>query len=293
LPQLPYQHRPTSAAIRGILAGSAVLLAVALAAAAPAAGAAARSRNAATRTVHVVSTVGVVDSQRTLADSQSDNWSGYNLGYLSTNTMYTSITGTWKVPTATQHTSGQAEDSATWIGIGGGCLNTSCTETDNTLIQAGTEQDVATNGTASYSSWYELIPETETPESITINPGDTIQCSITETSQGEWDIVLKDVTDAQGFNVSTAYSSSELTAEWIEETPVVVSTGGSGIAALPNLTRVHFSAAKVNGTQAKLVPADAIQLVNSNSKPIATPSKPNASGNAFNDCAWKTSCPAP
>jgi hypothetical protein len=269
------------------------LLAVAVATPATSASALG-SRQPAARTVRTVSIIHVVHAGGTVADSQSDNWSGYNLGYLSTKTMYTSISGTWKVPTATQHTSGQAESSATWIGIGGGCLNTSCTESDNTLIQAGTEQDIAANGTASYSSWYELIPETETAESITINPGDTIHCSITETSPGKWDIVLTDVTDGQGFNVTTTYSSSELTAEWIEETPVVISTsGGTGIAALPSLTRVHFTAAKVNTTGAKLVSADAVQLVNSDNDPMATPSSPNTAGSAFNDCAWKTSCPAP
>jgi Peptidase A4 family len=286
--QNPLRHLATATAVAGLTA----LLTAALAAAAPVPSTAAASPPTTAASPVRVGTIDVV-RHATIADSQSDNWSGYNLGYLSTDTMYTSISGTWKVPTATQHESGQSENSATWIGIGGGCLNTSCTETDNTLIQAGTEQDVATDGAASYGAWYELIPETETAESITVNPGDTIHCSITETSPGEWDIVLKDVTDGQGFNVSTAYSSSELTAEWIEETPVVVGTSGSGIANLPNLTKVHFTAARVNGKPAGLAPADAIQLTNSSSQPIATPSNPIAAGTAFNDCAWKTTCSAP
>lgn len=285
-------RRLAPVAAGGILAGSAALLAFAAAVPVPAASATS-SRHSAAKTFRAVSTVHVVHTSRTIADSQSDNWSGYNLGYLSTHTMYTSISGTWTVPTASQHTSGQAENSATWVGIGGGCLNTSCTETDNTLIQAGTEQDVAANGTTSYGAWYELIPETETAEPITVNPGDTIRCSITETSTGKWNIALKDLTDGQGFNVSTTYPSSELTAEWIEETPVVVGTGGTGVAALPNLTNVHFSAAEVNGKAAELVPAEAIQLINSSSAPIATPSNPNAAGTAFNDCAWETVCPVP
>ena len=154
-------------------------------------------------------------------------------------------------------------------------------------------RNLAVARSATYGAWYELIPETETAETITVKPGDTIHCSITETSPGEWDIVLKDVTDGQGFAVTTAYSSSELTAEWIEETPVVVGTSGSGIASLPNLTKVHFTAARANGKSAALAPADAIQLTNSSGQPIATPSKPNAAGTAFNDCAWKTTCSAP
>ena len=50
--------------------------------------------------------------------------------------------GTWTVPTATQHTAGQAEASSDWIGIGGGCIDAGCTASDSTLIQTGTEQDV-------------------------------------------------------------------------------------------------------------------------------------------------------
>jgi hypothetical protein len=236
-------------------------------------------------------TISVAKSSR-FDDSQSDNWSGYNLGYLSTDTMYKSISGTWTVPTAKPETKGQAEYGSTWIGIGGGCLNTSCTETDNTLIQAGTEEDVSKTGVASYSSWYELIPETSTPEKIAIHPGDVINCSITETSSGEWTIVLKDTTDGQSFTESTAYSSSELTAEWIVETPTLVGTSGEGVATLPNLGDVHFKNAEVNGAGAALTAADAVQLVNSSGSPVATPSDPNAKGTAFIDCTYASSCKA-
>ena len=52
------------------------------------------------------------------------------------------------MPTATQHTAGQAEASSDWIGIGGGCVDAGCTVTDSTLIQTGTEQDVSATGAA-------------------------------------------------------------------------------------------------------------------------------------------------
>ncbi len=227
-----------------------------------------------------------------LAMSQSNNWSGYNQGILSTGTRVSSITGTWVVPTATQHTAGQAENSASWIGIGGGCLDTNCTATDATLIQAGTEQDVSASGVASYDAWYEIIPAPEIQESIAVHPGDTVNCSISSTVPGLWKIVLRDVTDGQGFNVTVPYPSDESTAEWIEETPTEIGTSGAGLAALPNLTTVHFTSATVNGQNANLVPDQAIQLIDANGQPIATPSAP-VNGNAFDDCAWATSCAAP
>src|SRR5437764_1123872 len=91
--------------------------------------------------------------------NKSNNWSGYNQGTVEQGSkLFNQISGDWNVPTATQHTAGQAEYSSSWIGIGGGCIDAGCTATDATLIQTGTEQDVAANGTASYSAWWELMP---------------------------------------------------------------------------------------------------------------------------------------
>src|SRR6201986_1894713 len=52
--------------------------------------------------------------------NQSSNWFGYSQGSLEQgDTLFNSISGNWTVPTATQHTSGQAEASSDWFGIGG------------------------------------------------------------------------------------------------------------------------------------------------------------------------------
>lgn len=227
------------------------------------------------------------------ADSQSDNWSGYNQGALSTDTTYSSISGEWTVPTATQHTAGQAEDSATWIGIGGGCLDTSCTATDSTLIQAGTEQDVASDGSVSYSAWWEIVPAPSVTASITVSPGDLISCDITETLPELWTITLSDLTNGQSFTETVPYPSTQLTAEWIEETPVEVGTSGAGIAALPNLSTVSFTGATVNGSPADLQADQAIQLTDSTGTPIATPSAPGSGNASFNDCTYASTCAAP
>lgn len=227
-----------------------------------------------------------------LAGSQSSNWSGYNQGILDTTTPFSSVSASWVVPTATQHTAGQAEDSATWIGIGGGCLNSSCAATDSTLIQAGTEQDVSPSGVASYDAWWEIIPAPELQSSMVVHPGDVIDCSISSSVPGLWTISLKDTTDGQGFTQSVPYASDESTAEWIEETPTQIGTSGASLAALPNLSTVQFQNASVNGANADLVPAQAVQLTDSSGNPIATPSAP-VGGNAFNDCAWSSTCAAP
>jgi hypothetical protein len=237
-------------------------------------------------------TIAVTHLGSTVADSQSSNWSGYNQGILDTDTPTSSISAQWVVPTATQHPAGEAEDSATWIGIGGGCLQSSCSVTDSTLIQAGTEQDVSASGQATYDAWYEIIPVPEIASTIAVHPGDVVRCSIGQTVPGVWTITLNDSTDGQGFTQTVPYPSDESTAEWIEETPTEIGTTGAALAALPNLTAVHFTQASVNGANAQLVPDQALQLIDSNDNPIATPSAPVA-GNSFNDCAWALVCAAP
>jgi hypothetical protein len=226
--------------------------------------------------------------------SKSNNWSGYNQGFLEKNTMFHSISAQWTVPAASQHTKGRAESSATWIGIGGGCLDTACTATDNTLVQAGTEQDVAADGTPSYSAWWEIVPVPSISSTIAVHAGDLISCTIAESLPEVWNITLQDLTDGQSFTQTVPYLSTHLTAEWILETPVVVNTSGaSGIAALPNLSTTSFSNATVNGVNAGLNPAEGLQLVDSSGGVLATPSAPGPGANGFNDCTYAGSCPAP
>src|SRR3954468_2381737 len=187
------------------LAAAALGLAGALATATPTAAAAHRS-------------VGLVKGAHLGVNmTQSSNWSGYNKGVLETSTPVSSIAGSWVVPTATQHTKGQDEYSSSWIGIGGGCLDTSCLATDSTLIQAGTEQDVAANGTRSYSTWFELIPAPSLSTPLAVKAGDFVAASIAESAPEVWVITLKNVTTGQNWSTTVPYPSTYATAEWIEE----------------------------------------------------------------------------
>ena len=222
--------------------------------------------------------------------SQSNNWSGYNKGALETGTTFHSISGTWVVPTASAHKKGEDEYSSSWVGIGGGCLETSCLATDETLIQAGTEQDVAADGTASYSTWYELIPAPSINTSLAVHPGDTVTVTIGESVPEVWGISIKDVTTGQSFSTTVPYPSTYGTAEWVEETPLLIGTSGTGFSAMPNLGTVQFSGATVNGANAALQSPEAIQLVDPNGQVLATPSAPNSTRNGFSDCTYATSC---
>ena len=210
--------------------------------------------------------------------------------------MFHSITGDWTVPTATQHKSGEAESSSTWIGIGGGCIDANCTAGDTTLIQTGTEQDVDSSGKASYSSWYELIPAPSlTISNVDPSPGDHMHADISEAVSGAnlWKITLQDVTKNQTFTTTVPYTSTHATAEWIEETPLVFGTGGAGLAAMPNLTSTPFDLGTTNGANAGLKSSQEMQLIDSNNNVIGSPSAPDSDTDGFGACAWATSCGVP
>jgi hypothetical protein len=225
--------------------------------------------------------------------NQSSNWFGYNQGSLELGgKMFNAITGDWIVPVVTQHTAGQDEYSSDWIGIGGGCVDAACTVGDNTLIQTGTEQDVDASGAPSYGAWWEIIPGPSIDISnMTVSAGDHMHAEIKEVVAGSnvWTIVLQDVTRGETFTQTVPYSSSHLTAEWIEETPLLLSAN-AGFAALPNLTSPVFTKATTNGGNANLVAGEEIQLIDSNGNVIGTPSAPNATHDGFDACTWATSC---
>jgi len=222
--------------------------------------------------------------------AESNNWFGYNQGALS-HSRYTSITGNWTVPTATQHSTGQDEYSSTWIGIGGGCIDDGCGTgvTDETLIQAGTEQDVAADGTASYNAWWEIIPEPETAVSLPVHPGDQIHVAIAESTPGLWSIEIDNVSTGQNFSTTTPYPGLGGSAEWIEETPLLLGTN-AGFGALPNLTPVQFSGATVNGANAGLDSSQEMDLVDNSGTVYAAPSAPNATRDGFTACTWTATC---
>jgi peptidase A4-like protein len=225
--------------------------------------------------------------------NQSSNWFGYGQGTLEQgNKLFNSISGDWTVPAATAHTSGQAEASSDWIGIGGGCVDAGCTVTDSTLIQTGTEQDVDATGAPSYSAWWELVPAPSISISnMAVSPGDHMHASISEVvnDANVWNITITDVTRNESFSTTVPYASTHATAEWIEETPLEIGTN-AGFAALPNLTNPAFSSGTVNGSAVKLTPSEEMQLIDSGGNVIGTPSAPNAAGSGFDACTWATSC---
>ena len=224
---------------------------------------------------------------------QSTNWFGYNQGSLEQGgKQFNAITGDWTVPAATQHTRGQDEYSSDWIGIGGGC------------VDAGVHRDRQHAHPDRHRAGRRRRGQRVVLRVVGGHPrpvdrdhehdrrrGDHMHSSIAEAIAGSnvWTITLQDVTRNETFTTTVPYSSTHLTAEWIEETPLLLGTN-AGFAALPNLGNPAFTAATTNGANANLQASEEMLLTDSNGNVIGAPSAPNATRDGFSACTWATSC---
>lgn len=178
--------------------------------------------------------------------TQSWNWAGYvALSDLENpQPTVTGVSASWTVPTVASSFSNLY--SATWIGIGG-YNNSNININDSTLIQCGTEQD-SSRFRQTYYAWYELLPNSSIPipsRNITVSPGDQIVASIqlSNTTPNQWIINITDTTSVpiQTYQITVNYTSSQLTAEWIVERPVV-SNVLSSLADFGNVTFTNCTA---------------------------------------------------
>lgn len=208
----------------------------------------------------------------------SHNWSGY----AATAGQYTAVSGTWIVPQP--NVTGGTGIGATWVGIGG--------VSSRDLIQAGTQDATPGGGQAQFQAWIEMLPQPSQQVPLAVSPGDSVTVSITEqgAGSGSWQISMTNNTSGQTFQTNASYSSSESSAEWIEEAP----SGPGGILPLDNFSSVAFSAASAtqDGQMVDLTDsnAQAITMLNANDQPLAIPSGVGSDGSSF--AVTRTSAPA-
>jgi hypothetical protein len=213
---------------------------------------------------------------------QSTNWSGYvvtgSLGGFS------QVAATWTVPAVSCPASGNT-DSATWAGIGG------YQATDQTLIQAGTEQDCS-GGSAGYSAWWEgyPLPSTSLGSGYPVQPGDQISVSIDSSLGLLWTIKVQDSNAGWTFSKTTPFVSAGQSAEWIEEAPLSIGNSGAAQATLSNFGKVSFSALTADGKSPGLTASDSIVMVNSSKAVQAQPSAPGGGGDSFDVCYGAGAC---
>jgi hypothetical protein len=202
--------------------------------------------------------------------SASLNWAGYVAKEQGT---YTSVTGTWTVPTVPAATPGAAD--ATWVGIGG-------VQTHD-LIQAGTQALVNGNGTVTYTAWVETLPGYSQTVSLPVTSGDSITATLSQVSQGIWSVVIQDNTSGQSYSAQLDYSSSLSSAEWVEE---MVSNQNGAFIPLDSFGSVGFTGASatVNGMSQNLAElgAQPLPMVNSAGSVLASVSVLGGDGASFN-----------
>jgi hypothetical protein len=125
-----------------------------------------------------------------------------------------------------------------------------------------------------------------------VHPGDHMYAAISQSSPGIWKITIKDLTRHESYSRTTSYASTEGTAEWIEETPLVIGSN-AGFAPLPNLSKARFDHATANGHKVKLKASQEIKLTSASGKVVGVPSAPDPDRDGFNACAWVKSCRPP
>src|SRR6266851_6400734 len=200
----------------------------------------------------------------------SHNWSGYAA---TSGQTYTGVTGTWTVPQLAPN--GAPGVGATWVGIGG--VNS------RDLIQAGTQDVASGSGQSQYQAWIETLPQPSQQVPLAVAPGDSVTVSINETGPGTgvWQIAFKNNTSGQTYQTTANYTSSQSSAEWIEEAP----SGPNGIVPLDNFGSVSFNSATaiVNGQTVDLTQAGAqpITMLSAASQPLAVPSAIGTDGASF------------
>ena len=197
--------------------------------------------------------------------STSSNWSGY----AASGGKFTSVTGTWTVPTVLGTIAGA---DATWVGIGG--IDT------RDLIQAGTQATV-NGGDVEYEAWIEMLPASSRPVSLTVNAGDSVTVTLTQKSDVDWTILILNNTTGGKYSTTVKYTSSNSSAEWVQEAP----SAGRGTIPLDDFGTLQFtdaSAVKDGATQdLKGLGAQAITMINGLREPLASPSVLGADGKSF------------
>jgi hypothetical protein len=202
-----------------------------------------------------------------VSSNTSLNWSGY----VTTQGPFTSVNGTWTIPSVASAHSTMAD--ATWVGIGG--------VTNHALIQAGTQALTDRQGGVAYQAWYELLPENMQIISLQVHSGDSISASITQTDADVWQISIVDNTTGDTYQKTVDYHSDLSSAEWIEEMP----TANIGILPLDNFGSVSFSngSAVENGAGLTIAETAAtpLTMVTNDGAVLATPASLGDDGSSF------------
>lgn len=167
-----------------------------------------------------------------VTDRLSTSWSGYAVS--GRDGSFTSVSSSWVQPAVTcssaSMSGGNTRYAAFWDGLDG--------LTSDTVEQTGTI-GYCSGTTPEYCAWHEMYPAGNVEYSETVQPGDVLSSSVTE-SGGSFALILTDST--QGWTedtIATAPSADLSSAEVVAEVP----SQGDSILPLPDFGTVTFGSA--------------------------------------------------
>jgi hypothetical protein len=204
----------------------------------------------------------VVESQVSTSTVLSSNWSGY----VELNGPFTSVTGTFSVPSLVPGTP-QGDQMSEWTGIDGG-------DGDNSLIQAGFNESPTPGNPNSFTiqPWWEILPAPETfIGSVQIQVGDQVTVAINQVNGTNWSITLTDSTNGESFTTDQTFTGKASTAEWIVE---ALTENGQVVTLAPYSPAVSFTNLKFAGSNGNLQEVIMVQSGNQ----VSTPSVLTANG---------------
>ncbi|CAI7611013.1 unnamed protein product [Penicillium glandicola] len=201
---------------------------------------------------------------KTSHEEYSSNWAGAVL----IGTGYTSVTGTFTVPTPKLPTGASSKEqycASAWVGIDGDTCDTA-------ILQTGVDFCIE-GSTVSYDAWYEWYPDYAYDFSgITISAGDVITTTVTASSTTAGTAVIENVTT--GKSVTHTFTGGvdgdlcEYNAEWIVED----FESDDELVPFANFGTVTFSDATAKSGSTSVGPSGATLIDIEQSKVILTSS---------------------
>jgi hypothetical protein len=185
----------------------------------------------------------------------SSNWCGAAL----TGSGFSSVVGTWTVPTLSLR-SGQSASSdpslAQWVGIDG--------FSNSALIQGGTLSERTSSGQTNFA-WTEMLPASLREVSLTVATGDSITTNVTMTSTTSGTVTIENNTRRTSIvgTVSGGTRLSATSAEWILED---FESGSSLVAFAGFPTSTFTGSALRSGTSTSPSASTLIDLVQGSSE---------------------------
>ncbi len=170
----------------------------------------------------------------------SSNWAGYIDSPTSSSGAYTSISGSWTIPTISASKSDAV--ASQWIGLGG------VSSTD--LLQMGTIEEEE-NGQPMAEVFWEKLPDVA-QNVLSVPIGSKVTVNISEATSSTWNLTFSATSPAGQTQTQTITEDLDssydggvgTSAEWISEDP---SDANGQLVPLANMGTINYQSATVDG----------------------------------------------